>query len=78
MGARRGWEPDARFELAVRVYVSKRNADLDNYVKQACDSLVKAGALVDDRRIDRLTAERWVDRARPRLECELAVLVEVA
>ena len=42
-----------------RVPAPRGKPDLDNVIKLAVDSLVKAGVLVDDTRVVRITGSKW-------------------
>lgn len=72
----RGWRKDwGAYALTVRVYREARRGDLDNFVKaigDACNGV----AYTDDAAVVRLAAEMHEDRARPRVEVEIAMLGE--
>lgn len=58
-------------EVSVRVYRPRRAGDLDNTLKCLLDSL-KGIAWVDDSQVERIHAERFDDKANPRVELEVA------
>lgn len=54
-------------EVEMRVYRPARRRDLDNHLKVALDAL-QGHLYHDDKQIVRLVAERYDDKANPRLE----------
>ena len=56
--------------VTLRWYRHEKRGDLDNRIKVALDSL-KRLAFLDDAQIVRILAERFEDKARPRLEVEI-------
>lgn len=56
-------------EIAVQVHVyrARRSGDLDNFFKAAFDAL-KGIAWDDDKQVVRLVADRYEDKANPRME----------
>lgn len=74
---REGWcyESGARLVLELRLFFPRNNRDLDNAFKLLLDSLA-AGLDFDDRQIKALHAYSAVDKATPRCEVGIGVLVE--
>lgn len=59
------------FELYVRVYFTTMAHDLDNALKVVLDCLQRAEAFKNDNRCTRIVADKFVDRANPRIEFRL-------
>lgn len=60
-----------RYHLTVRAYRSENRGDVDNFVKTVQDALQDAGVIADDCQIDSISAEKFLDKANPRIEFEL-------
>lgn len=56
------------FELYVRVYFTTMSHDLDNALKVILDCLQKAEAIKNDNRCVRIVADKFIDKANPRIE----------
>lgn len=64
----RGVEPlEGDLSIALRFFRPAKRGDLDNRIKQLCDSL-QGIAYHDDKQIARLEAERFDDKKNPRVE----------
>lgn len=64
------------FELDARVYYPSMSHDLDNSLKVLLDCLQakEVRAIRNDNRCVRITAEKFIDRQRPRVELRLRPL----
>jgi crossover junction endodeoxyribonuclease RusA len=58
----------------LRVYRPRRIGDLDNTLKATLDAL-RGVCFVDDRQVQRIEAERFEDKANPRVEIEVEELL---
>ena len=56
------------FELHLSVYNSSQRPDLDNSFKIVLDCLQMCKAIDNDRNCVKITAEKFVDKANPRIE----------
>lgn len=63
------------FALSVRVYYPSMRSDLDNSLKVLLDCLQTVGAIRNDNQCVAITAEKFVDKARPRVELALTSLL---
>ena len=59
------------FTLDVRVYYPSMQHDLDNSLKVLLDCLQGVGAIRNDNRCVGITAAKYIDKARPRVELTL-------
>ena len=59
------------FELEARIYYPSVSHDLDNSLKCLLDWLQRTGAIKNDNRCVRITAEKYIDKANPRIEFQL-------
>lgn len=71
MGAYRNLGLSGLFELEVRVFYPSMRSDLDNALKILLDCLQAGGAIANDNKCVRITAEKFIDRERPRVELRL-------
>lgn len=66
-----GMEPvTGDVSVTMRVYRAAKRGDLDNSIKVSLDSLIGV-AYTDDSQIVRIVAERYDDKANPRVEVEV-------
>lgn len=56
------------FELSIDVYLPNKRQDLDNILKGVLDCLQACKAIENDRWCVKITAEKFVDPIRPRIE----------
>jgi Holliday junction resolvase RusA-like endonuclease len=56
------------FELHLDVYYPANRADLDNALKCVLDCLQKVGAIKNDNNCCKIVAQKFIDRANPRIE----------
>ena len=56
------------FELHLKVFYPSERSDLDNSLKIILDCLQKVGAIKNDNRCVKIVAEKFLDKARPRIE----------
>ena len=63
------------FELHIRFYFASQAHDLDNGLKAVLDCLQQCKAIKNDNRCTRIVADKFVDKANPRIEFRI---VEVA
>lgn len=59
------------FELVTTIYYSSNKFDLDNSLKTLLDCLQYVDAISDDNLCIRITADKKIDRSRPRVEFAL-------
>lgn len=59
------------FELEINVYNQSQRPDLDNAFKIVLDSLQSCKAISNDRNCIKITAQKFVDKERPRIEFEI-------
>ena len=59
------------FELKLKVYYDSNRADLDNSLKVILDCLQKVNAIKNDNNCIRILAEKFIDKASPRIEFSL-------
>lgn len=59
---------DEYFELELDVYYPNQRSDLDNSLKVLLDCLQKVGAIVNDNKCTRIEANKFLDKANPRIE----------
>ncbi|MGJ7024972.1 RusA family crossover junction endodeoxyribonuclease [Petrimonas sulfuriphila] len=59
------------FELYVDVFNSSQRPDLDNSFKVLLDMLQSCGAIENDRNCIKIVAQKFVDKANPRVEFEI-------
>lgn len=62
------------FELEVGVYYPSMRSDLDNSLKVLLDCLQAVGAIRNDNKCVKITACKYVDKERPRVELRLTDL----
>ena len=63
------------FAIRMKVYYDSQRPDLDNCFKIILDCLQSCKAVKNDRNCVRITAEKFVDKANPRVEFELEEVV---
>lgn len=56
------------FELHAKVFFSSERSDLDGCFKLLLDCLQKAKAIKNDNRCTKIIAEKFLDKANPRIE----------
>lgn len=56
------------FELYVSAFYPSQRSDLDNALKAILDCLQKCKAIKDDRKCVKIVAEKYLDKANPRIE----------
>lgn len=56
------------FEFYIRVYYPSMRSDLDNSLKCVLDCLQRTGTIKNDNKCVRIEAEKYIDKARPRIE----------
>jgi Holliday junction resolvase RusA-like endonuclease len=59
---------DTYFTLEVEVYYSSQRPDLDGCFKILLDCLQKVGAVKNDNKCTRIVADKYLDKANPRIE----------
>lgn len=59
------------FELEINVYNQSQRPDLDNSFKIVLDSLQACKAISNDRNCIKITAQKFIDKERPRIEFEI-------
>jgi Holliday junction resolvase RusA-like endonuclease len=59
------------FEIYVDVYYPNQRADLDNSLKIILDCLQRCRAFVNDNKCTKIVANKFLDKAEPRMEFEL-------
>lgn len=64
-----------RYELIVNVYRSKNTGDIDNHVKSVMDSLTQSGVIGDDSQIDKVIANKFIDKNKPRVYLALKQII---
>jgi Holliday junction resolvase RusA-like endonuclease len=62
------------FEIYVDVYYPNQRADLDNSLKVCLDCLQKVKAIDNDNKCVKIVAQKFLDKANPRIEFELVEL----
>lgn len=65
-----------KFELTVDVYFPSERSDLDNSLKVLLDCLQQIGAVANDNLCKRIIAEKYIDKANPRVEFSLKELAK--
>lgn len=63
-----GQHIDRPFELITTIYYKSARFDLDNSLKTLLDCLQYVGAISDDNLCIRITADKCIDKYRPRVE----------
>lgn len=63
------------FAIRMKVYYDSQRPDLDNCFKIILDCLQSCKAVKNDRNCVRITAEKFIDKANPRVEFELEEVV---
>ena len=66
--AGRGKMITERFELEIDVFYPSDRSDLDNSLKVALDCLQACKAIKNDRKCERIVAQKFIDKERPRIE----------
>ncbi len=56
------------FELQLHVFYDSNRADLDNSLKIILDCLQKVNAIKNDNNCVKITAEKFIDKIKPRIE----------
>lgn len=59
------------FELHLKVFYPANRADLDNSLKVVLDCLQHVKAIPNDNKCIKIIAEKYVDKASPRIEFEI-------
>ena len=59
------------FEIRLNVFYDSQRPDLDNCLKVVLDCLQQCRAIRNDRNCVKITAEKFIDKVRPRIEFEL-------
>lgn len=72
----RGKQIDQPFGLEMDVYFSSNRPDLDNAFKIVLDCLQQCKAIKNDRYCYEINARKLVDKANPRIEFKLNLLIE--
>lgn len=62
------------FEFNVRVFYPSKRSDLDNSLKVCLDMLQKAKAITNDNLCAKIVAEKFIDKANPRIEFSIIPL----
>ena len=70
-GRYRGLDIGGLFELEVKVYYPSMRSDLDNSLKVLLDCLQTVKAIRNDNKCVRIVAEKYVDKAAPRVELRI-------
>ena len=70
-GEYRGRRIKGLFALRLRVFHDSNRPDLDNALKIILDCLQSCGAVTNDRNCVRIEAEKFIDKADPRIEFEI-------
>lgn len=73
-GEYRGLAIEGMFEYHCKVFYPSIRPDLDNSLKVQLDCLQKVGAIRNDNKCAKIVAEKFVDKARPRLEFKIVEL----
>lgn len=60
-----------RYRLKVKAYRSRNTGDVDNFLKTVQDALQDSGLIFDDSQLDKVIAEKFIDRMMPRIEFTL-------
>ena len=68
MGRYRNAHIQGFFELEVNVYWPSLGHDLDNSLKVILDCLQAGGAIKNDNRCVKITAQKFIDKRAPRIE----------
>lgn len=64
------------FEFYLRVYYPSVRSDLDNSLKCILDCLQHTGTIANDNKCVKIVAEKFVDKARPRIEFRIVSIEE--
>lgn len=56
------------FELHAKVFYPSQRSDLDNFLKCCLDCLQKVKAVKNDNKLIKIVAEKFLDKANPRIE----------
>ena len=59
------------FQLTIKVFYPSQRADLDNSLKVVLDCLQRAKAIPNDNKCVRITAEKYLDKEKPRIEFQI-------
>lgn len=59
------------FELHLNVFYENQRQDLDNCLKTVLDCLQDCNAIKNDRNCVKIVAEKFIDKANPRIEFEI-------
>lgn len=65
---------DQPFEMIIDVYYPSKRSDLDNSAKVVLDMLQKVKAIKNDNLCARIVAQKFIDKANPRIEFKLNTL----
>ena len=71
IGPMRGLNLDRPFELRLRVWFPSKRSDLDGCLKAILDCLQVAKVIRNDNNCNKITAEKFIDKACPRIEFEI-------
>lgn len=59
------------FEFHINVFYPSQRSDLDNSLKIALDCLQKVKAIPNDNKCVKIVAQKFLDKAKPRIEFEV-------
>jgi len=59
------------FEFHINVFYPSQRSDLDNSLKCVLDCLQKVKAIVNDNKLVKIVANKYLDKTNPRIEFEL-------
>lgn len=62
------------FEFYVKVYYPSMRSDLDNSLKCILDCLQSTDTIVNDNKCVKLVAEKFIDKANPRIEFKIITI----
>ena len=63
------------FELHLNIYYENQRPDLDNCFKIVLDCLQSCRAIANDRNCVKIVAEKFIDKANPRIEFEIKEII---
>lgn len=74
VGAYRNLHIKELFEFHCRVYYPSMRSDIDNSLKIVLDCLQKTCTIENDNRCIKIVAEKFIDKARPRIEFRIITI----
>lgn len=74
VGAYRNLGIKGLFEYHCRVFYPSMRSDLDNSLKVRLDCLQHAGTIQNDNKCVKIVAEKFIDKANPRVEFRIVAL----